>query len=79
MKHIVLLGDSILDNAAYVNGGPDVIEQLCGRLAGVEPEPGAVGAEVGDFGVLDGFELHHQAAEEGLVQEQIDAGLLEAG
>ncbi len=26
MKHIALLGDSILDNAAYVNGGPDVIE-----------------------------------------------------
>jgi hypothetical protein len=28
MKHIVLLGDSIFDNAAYVNGGPDVIKQL---------------------------------------------------
>jgi hypothetical protein len=28
MKHIVLLGDSIFDNAAYVNGGPDVIRQL---------------------------------------------------
>ena len=28
MNHIVLLGDSIFDNAAYVNGGPDVIEQL---------------------------------------------------
>ena len=28
MKHIVLLGDSIFDNAAYVNGGPEVIEQL---------------------------------------------------
>jgi lysophospholipase L1-like esterase len=25
MKHIVLLGDSIFDNAAYVKGGPDVI------------------------------------------------------
>jgi hypothetical protein len=25
MKHIVLLSDSIFDNAAYVNGGPDVI------------------------------------------------------
>jgi hypothetical protein len=28
MKHLVLLGDSIFDNAAYVNGGPDVIQQL---------------------------------------------------
>jgi hypothetical protein len=28
MKHIVLLGDSIFDNAVYVNGGPDVIKQL---------------------------------------------------
>ncbi len=27
-KHIVLLGDSIFDNGAYVGGGPDVIEQL---------------------------------------------------
>jgi hypothetical protein len=28
MKHIVLLGDSIFDNAAYVNGGLDVIGHL---------------------------------------------------
>jgi len=28
MKHIVLLGDSIFDNAAYVGGGPDVISQI---------------------------------------------------
>jgi lysophospholipase L1-like esterase len=28
MKHIVLLGDSIFDNAAYVNGGPDVSKQF---------------------------------------------------
>jgi hypothetical protein len=28
MPHIVLLGDSIFDNAAYVGGGPDVIHQL---------------------------------------------------
>ena len=27
MSHIVLLGDSIFDNAAYVNRGPDVIKQ----------------------------------------------------
>jgi GDSL-like Lipase/Acylhydrolase family len=28
MTHIVLLGDSIFDNGAYVEGGPDVISQL---------------------------------------------------
>src|SRR5688572_16343406 len=32
MKHIVLLGDSVFDNAAYVAGGPDVIEQVGERL-----------------------------------------------
>jgi lysophospholipase L1-like esterase len=33
MKHVVLLGDSILDNGAYVGGGPAVIEQVQARLA----------------------------------------------
>lgn len=33
MAHIVLLGDSIFDNAAYVPGGPPVIEQVCQILA----------------------------------------------
>jgi GDSL-like Lipase/Acylhydrolase family len=28
MNHIILLGDSIFDNAAYVGSGPDVIRQL---------------------------------------------------
>jgi GDSL-like Lipase/Acylhydrolase family len=28
MNHVVLLGDSIFDNAAYVAGGPDVVAQL---------------------------------------------------
>jgi hypothetical protein len=32
MTHIVLLGDSIFDNAAYVAGGPDVVRQLKARL-----------------------------------------------
>jgi hypothetical protein len=30
--HIVLLGDSIFDNKAYVDGGPDVVEQLRDEL-----------------------------------------------
>jgi len=32
MPHIILLGDSIFDNAAYVQGGPAVIEHLRSRL-----------------------------------------------
>lgn len=32
MPHVVLLGDSIFDNAAYVAGGPDVAAQLRGLL-----------------------------------------------
>ena len=28
MTYIVLLGDSVFDNAAYVAGGPDVVRQL---------------------------------------------------
>lgn len=33
MSHLVLLGDSIFDNAAYVAGGPDVVQQVRNRLA----------------------------------------------
>ena len=32
MPHIVLLGDSIFDNAAYTGGGPDVVTQFRGLL-----------------------------------------------
>jgi hypothetical protein len=32
MGHVVLLGDSIFDNAAYVGGGPDVVAQLRAAL-----------------------------------------------
>jgi lysophospholipase L1-like esterase len=32
MPHIVLLGDSIFDNAAYVGGAPDVVRQLRAAL-----------------------------------------------
>jgi hypothetical protein len=34
MGHVVLLGDSIFDNAAYVRGGPAVIEQVRKGLPG---------------------------------------------
>jgi len=33
MKHVVLLGDSIFDNASYVPGKPPVIEQLRSQLS----------------------------------------------
>ena len=32
MSHVVLLGDSIFDNAAYTGGAPDVVAQLRQRL-----------------------------------------------
>jgi lysophospholipase L1-like esterase len=32
MGHVVLLGDSVFDNSAYVGGGPDVVTQLRERL-----------------------------------------------
>jgi len=32
VNHLVLLGDSIFDNAAYTGGAPDVVGQLRGRL-----------------------------------------------
>ena len=32
MNHVVLLGDSAFDNAAYVSGGPDVVGHLRQRL-----------------------------------------------
>ena len=32
MAHVVLIGDSIFDNAAYTRGGPDVVSQVRGLL-----------------------------------------------
>jgi hypothetical protein len=51
MTHIVLLGDSIFDNAAYVAGGPDVVRQLreilpSGRRATLNARDGAVIADL---------------------------------
>jgi hypothetical protein len=51
MSHVVLLGDSIFDNAAYVRGGPDVIRQLrevlpAGWKATLAAMDGAVTASV---------------------------------
>lgn len=47
MLHIVLLGDSVFDNAAYVRGGPDVIRQVRALVpAGTEATLGAVDGAV---------------------------------
>jgi hypothetical protein len=50
MPHIVLLGDSTFDNAAYTDGGPDVLTQLRGLLpAGWNASLAAVdGAQAAD-------------------------------
>ena len=52
MTHVVLLGDSIFDNAAYTGGAPDVVGQLRGRLPqGSKATLGAVdGGMIGDIG-----------------------------
>jgi lysophospholipase L1-like esterase len=34
MNHLVLLGDSIFDNVAYVGNGPSVIQQVNAQLPG---------------------------------------------
>jgi hypothetical protein len=44
--HVVLLGDSIFDNAAYVDGGPDVVSQLREELPGWKCSLRAVDGDV---------------------------------
>jgi GDSL-like Lipase/Acylhydrolase family len=47
MNHVVLLGDSVFDNAAYVAGGPDVVKQLRNLLpSGWRATLGAVDGSV---------------------------------
>jgi len=52
MIHIILLGDSVFDNAAYVDRNPDVVRQLGqmlpqGRKATLLARDGAVISEIG--------------------------------
>ena len=42
--HIVLLGDSIFDNASYTAGGPDVVAQLRAVWPDNDIEPSSTGA-----------------------------------
>ena len=69
-KHIVLLGDSILANRAYVGDSPDVIEQLSKRLpAGALATLGAM-----DGSVTSGVRLQLQIAPEDATHFVISAG-----
>jgi len=65
MNHIVLLGDSIFDNAAYVAGGPDVVRQLRDIAAqeniNAEEDALAVLAEAGDGSMRDALSIMDQA------------------
>lgn len=54
MPHLVLLGDSIFDNAAYVRGGPDVVRQVRDVL------PAGWSATLG---AVDGATTHGVAAQ----------------
>lgn len=48
VRHVVLLGDSTFDNAAYTNGGPDVASQLRERLGAEVVLLAVDGAVTGD-------------------------------
>jgi len=69
-RHVVLLGDSILANGAYVGDGPDVIEQLNTNLpAGARATLGAM-----DGSVTSGVRLQLQIAPEDATHFVISAG-----
>lgn len=57
MTHVVLLGDSIFDNAAYVDGGPDVTAHLTEML----PNEWRVTLVAVDGSVVS--DVHHQLAD----------------
>jgi lysophospholipase L1-like esterase len=69
-KHIVLLGDSVLANGAYVGDGPDVIEQVKARLpAGTRASLGAM-----DGSVASGIRLQLEIAPEDATHFVVSAG-----
>jgi hypothetical protein len=69
-KHVVLLGDSILANGAYVGDGPDVIEQLNNRL----PVGARATLNAMDGSVASGVRLQLQIAPEDATHFVISAG-----
>jgi hypothetical protein len=69
-QHIVLLGDSILANGAYLGNGPDVTEQVKSRLpAGARATLGAV-----DGALTSGIRLQLQIAPEDATHYVVSAG-----
>jgi hypothetical protein len=69
-RHVVLFGDSILDNAAYVNGGPDVVTQLRARLpAGSKATLAAI-----DGSVASAVRLQLKSAPEDATHLVVSAG-----
>ncbi len=69
-KHIVLLGDSIFANAAYVGGGADVIEQLGRRL----PLGARATLNALDGSVTSGIKLQLQIAPKDATHFVVSAG-----
>jgi len=69
-KHVVLLGDSIFANGAYVGGGPDVIEQLGKRL----PLGARATLNAMDGSVTSGVRLQLQIAPEDATHFVVSAG-----
>jgi hypothetical protein len=70
MSHVVLLGDSVFDNAAYVGDGPDVIAQLQRRL----PEGWEATLCAVDGAVTSGVEAQLARLPEGSTHLVISAG-----
>jgi hypothetical protein len=70
MPHVVLIGDSILDNAAYTRGGPDVVLQVRGLLP-----PGWEATLL----AVDGSTTDHVAAQIGRLPKQATHLVLSVG
>ncbi len=76
MKHVVLLGDSIFDNKAYVGSGPDVITQLrddlpSGWAATFAARDGSITADIkGQLKAIDATHLVVSAGGNDALQEK---------
>jgi lysophospholipase L1-like esterase len=69
-KHIVLLGDSVLDNGAYVGNGPDVVQQLRARL----PAGDTATLEAVDGSITEGVRVQLQLVPDDATHLVISAG-----
>jgi hypothetical protein len=69
-QHIVLLGDSIFDNGAYIGRGPDVVTQLRARL----PSGARATLTAVDGSVTEGVQLQLQLVPEDATHLVVSAG-----